>query len=96
MGSDSPHGSGPQRAGADGRVPVDADGDRLPDGEWVASQREGASAMAAGLQFGAAICVFAFIGLKLDDALGTKPVLLAAGVLIGFTGGTISVLKKFK
>ena len=47
MGSDSPR-VGSQRAGADGRVPVDADGDRLPNGEWVASQKEGANAMGAG------------------------------------------------
>lgn len=96
MGIDSPHGSGPQRTGADGRVPVDADGDRLPDGEWVESQREGANAMGAGLQFGVVLCLFAFAGLKLDGVLGTKPWMLVAGVLIGFLGGTISLLKKFK
>lgn len=96
MGSDSPHGSGPHSTGADGRVPVDADGDRLPDGAWVASQKEGANAMGAGLQFGAVICVFAFAGLKLDGVLDTKPLMLVLGVLIGFTGGTISLLKTFK
>lgn len=96
MGSASPRGSGPRRAEADGRVPVDADGDRLPDGEWVASQKEGANAMGAGLQFGAVLCLFAFVGLKLDGIFDTKPLMLVAGVLIGFTGGTISLLKKFK
>lgn len=96
MGSDSPRGSRSQRAGADGRVPVDADGDRLPDGEWVASQKEGANAMGAGLQFGAVICLFAFAGLKLDGVLDTKPLMLVVGVLLGFTGGTISLLKTFK
>lgn len=96
MGSDSPQGSRSHRDGADGRVPVDADGGRLPDGEWVASQKEGANAMGAGLQFGAVICLFAFAGLKLDGVLDTKPLMLVVGVLIGFTGGTISLLKTFK
>ena len=52
--------------------------------------------MGAGLQFGAVICLFAFAGLKLDGVLDTKPLMLVVGVLIGFTGGTISLLKTFK
>lgn len=77
-------------------VPLDADGDRLPDGAWVKSQRKQANAMGAGLQFGLTICLFAFVGLKLDEHFDSKPWIMVAGVIIGFVGGTISLLKKFK
>lgn len=77
-------------------VPMDADGDRLPDSVWVKGQRKQANAAGVGLQFGLTICLFAYIGLKLDQKFDTSPWILVAGVLLGFVGGTISLLKKFK
>jgi F0F1-type ATP synthase assembly protein I len=47
-----------------------------------------------GLQFGAAILVFAFGGWWLDGKLGTDPWLLIVGVFAGFAGGLYSLLKK--
>lgn len=95
--SDSEPGSAdddPARKG--GGVPIDGDGDGLPDGAWVRDQRRQANAMGVGLQFGAAIVVFAFAGLWADRSFGTSPWLLIVGVALGFLGGTVSLLKKFK
>lgn len=94
MGQDSPHGSPP--ASKPSSPPLDGDGDGLPDGEWVEAQRKNANAMGAGLQFGVVICLFAFVGLKADERFDTGPWLLVVGVLVGFVGGTVSLLKKFK
>ena len=84
------------RSEDDTPVPMDADGDRLPDGAWVKGQRKQANAAGVGLQFGLTICLFAYVGLKLDQKFDTSPWILVAGVLLGFVGGTISLLKKFK
>lgn len=46
-----------------------------------------------GFQLGAAIIVFALLGWWLDRKLGTGPWLLILGVVLGFTGGLISLLK---
>ena len=46
-----------------------------------------------GMQFGAAITVFALVGNWLDGRLGTRPLLLVLGVLLGFAGGTISLVR---
>ncbi len=75
---------------------MDADGDRLPDAAWVASQRKTANAAGVGLQFGGAIVLFALLGMWADSKLDTSPWLLLLGVAVGFGGGTISLLKKFK
>lgn len=85
-GSSAPSSAGP---------PLDADGDGLPDGEWVASQRKDANAMGVGLQFGLVVGVFAFAGLKADEHFGTSPWLLLASVALAFVGSTISLLKRF-
>ena len=74
---------------------LDADGDRLPDGEWVAAQRKDANAMGVGLQFGLVVGVFAFAGLKADEHFDTSPWLLLASVALAFIGSTISLLKRF-
>ena len=79
-----------------GSVPVDADGNGLPDADWVRSQRKQANAAGAGLQFGLAIVIFALLGNWADGRFGTKPWLLVLGVALGFLGGTISLVKKFK
>lgn len=47
-----------------------------------------------GLQFGATLCVFAFIGYWLDRWLGTLPIFLIVGVFVGFFGGTLSMVKR--
>jgi F0F1-type ATP synthase assembly protein I len=47
-----------------------------------------------GFQFGAAIIAFALLGWWLDKKLGTGPWLLILGVILGFAGGMISLLKK--
>jgi len=46
-----------------------------------------------GTQFGAAIIVFSLVGNWLDERLGTRPLLLILGVLLGFAGGTISIVR---
>lgn len=93
---DRPSSSTPKLAARQGSPAMDGDGDGLPDGAWVKDQRKEANAMGAGLQFGAVICLFALIGNWLDGKFDTKPWLLLVGVLVGFAGGTISLLKKFK
>ena len=75
---------------------MDADGDGLPDGDWVASQRNSANAMGVGLQFGIVVALFAFGGLKADAHFGTSPWLLLAGTALAFIGSTVSLLKRFK
>ena len=47
-----------------------------------------------GVQFAAVICVFALGGYWLDRWLGSLPVFLIVGVLVGFLGGTFSMVKK--
>jgi len=66
-----------------------------PGADWVKEQRGSASAAGAGMQFGLTICLFALLGNWLDGRLGSSPWLLLAGVLLGFGGGTVSLLKKF-
>ena len=46
-----------------------------------------------GVQFGAVISLFALAGYWLDDRMGSSPWLLLLGVLLGFVGGTISLVK---
>lgn len=75
---------------------MDADGNGLPDAGWVRGQRKQVNAAGVGVQFGAAIVVFAVAGNWADGRFGTKPWLLILGVALGFTGGTISLLRKFK
>jgi len=47
-----------------------------------------------GLQFAAAIGVFAFAGYWADGRLGTRPWLLLVGVLVGFGLGLHSLVSK--
>ena len=46
-----------------------------------------------GVQFGAVISLFALLGYWLDERMGSSPWLLLLGVLLGFVGGTISLVK---
>jgi F0F1-type ATP synthase assembly protein I len=47
-----------------------------------------------GLQFAAAVGVFALLGHWLDGRLDSSPWLLLIGVFLGFGGGLYSMLKK--
>lgn len=47
-----------------------------------------------GLQFAATICLLAFVGYKLDEALGSLPIFLIVGVFLGFLGGMLSMVKR--
>ncbi len=66
--------------------------DRTPDG----SDDSGTSLSrlaGVGIQFGAVISLFALAGYWLDDRIGSSPWLLLLGVLLGFAGGTVSLVK---
>ncbi len=46
-----------------------------------------------GLQFVASIGLFGWFGYWLDGKLSTYPLLLIAGIMLGATGGFISLIK---
>jgi len=46
-----------------------------------------------GLQLAITVVAFFFIGRWLDDALGTTPWLMLAGLALGVTGGMISFFR---
>ncbi len=50
--------------------------------------------MTLGIQIAAAVVMFLFVGKYADDALGTKPWLMVAGIVIGFTGGMIHFFRE--
>jgi len=50
--------------------------------------------MGVGLQFAASILLFLFLGMWLDEKLGTAPWLLIAGVFIGGTAGFYSIYRR--
>jgi F0F1-type ATP synthase assembly protein I len=54
----------------------------------------GAAYMGLGLQFGAAIILFMFVGMWLDRRLGTSPWLLILGVFTGAAGGFYSIYRR--
>ena len=62
-------------------------------GQAVGAQGYGKHA-GLGLQFAATIGVFTWLGWYLDQRLGTVPWLLIAGVMLGFLGGIISLVRK--
>lgn len=47
-----------------------------------------------GFQFAATLGVFAFGGYWLDQRLGTLPLFLIVGVLLGFAGGFLSLVRR--
>lgn len=47
-----------------------------------------------GLQLGVIVTLFSLGGNWLDQRLGTRPWFLLVGVLLGFVGGTISVVSR--
>ncbi|MFA5834608.1 MAG: AtpZ/AtpI family protein [Bacteroidota bacterium] len=50
--------------------------------------------MTLGLQIAAAVVLFLFIGKFADEQFGTKPWLMVAGIVIGFTGGMIHFFRE--
>ncbi len=68
----------------------DADGlDREPSGPFRALGRFAG----IGVQFGAVISLFALAGRWVDGQLETSPWGLITGVMLGFAGGTLSLLR---
>jgi ATP synthase protein I len=56
--------------------------------------RAAAPYLTLGIQIAAAVVMFLFIGKYADDALGTKPWLMVAGIVIGFAGGMIHFFRE--
>lgn len=50
--------------------------------------------MTLGIQIAAAVVLFLFAGKYADDVFGTKPWLMVAGIVIGFTGGMIHFFRE--
>lgn len=46
-----------------------------------------------GIQFAATIGVLAWVGWYADEKLGTSPLFVLVGVILGFVGGTISIIR---
>jgi ATP synthase protein I len=47
-----------------------------------------------GVQFGMVLVLFALAGYWVDKHLGSSPIFLVLGVLVGFGGGLYSLIKK--
>lgn len=56
--------------------------------------RAAAPYLTLGIQIAAAVVMFLFIGKYADEALGTKPWLMVAGIVVGFTGGMIHFFRE--
>jgi F0F1-type ATP synthase assembly protein I len=54
---------------------------------------ESPRALSAGLTFAAAVAMFALGGNWLDDRLGTQPLCILLGMLLGMVGGTLHLLR---
>ena len=57
-------------------------------------QREWGRYAGLGLQFAASVLVLALGGYWLDRRMGTLPLFLIVGVLLGFIGGTVAIVKQ--
>jgi ATP synthase protein I len=69
--------------------PRNATGGRAPDRSPSVSTYAG-----VGIQFAIAIVLFAFIGVWLDGRLGTSPLFVLLGVLLGAAGAFYSMYRK--
>lgn len=86
-----------REGGTDAGEPRESVGepDRAPTGGSAASSGTSVSVyMGLGLQFAAAIILFAFLGQWLDRRFGTDPWLLLVGVFTGAGGGFYSIYRK--
>jgi hypothetical protein len=70
------------------------DRDDPPGGTLQAGANEWGGYAGYGLQFATIIGLFALAGWKLDAWLGTEPWLLLLLLLLGFIGGTVSLVKQ--
>ena len=68
--------------------------DPTPFGTRDDSASAGAAYMGLGLQFGAAIVLFMFVGMWLDKRIGTTPWLMVIGVFVGAAGGFYGIYRK--
>lgn len=57
------------------------------------AQGHSARGLSAGLTFAAAVALFTWCGLWLDDQVGTRPLFVLLGVFFGLIGGTIHLLR---
>jgi F0F1-type ATP synthase assembly protein I len=62
----------------------------------ASSYRTGWAYAEAPLQYGLTIVLCALIGYWLDNVLGTEPVLIITGVIIGAVAGFIGLMKSLK
>ena len=72
------------------RTPFDP-GESGPD---PLARNEYARYAGMGFTFALTIMAFAWFGWWIDGRLGTTPICLLVGVLAGFTGGLISMIKR--
>ncbi len=54
----------------------------------------GTHALAAAMTFAVAVAVFAYGGSFVDDKLGTSPVFLVTGCLLGVAGGMLHMISR--
>jgi len=68
---------------------------RMPG--WVEkstrSVQSGGRGAGAGVEFGAAVVVFTLLGLWADRAFGTRPWLMLVGLVLGFGGGLVHLMR---
>ena len=57
-----------------------------PDGQSTRTSQIGRYG-GYGITLGLSIALFAWLGLKLDDKLGTQPLFVLTGTFVGFGGG---------
>lgn len=57
------------------------------------AQGHSARGLSAGLTFAAAVALFTWGGLWLDDQVGSRPLFVLLGVFLGLVGGTIHLLR---
>jgi ATP synthase protein I len=78
----------------------DEDSDERRPGDmpgWVEkgtrSVQGGGRGAGAGMEFGAAVVVFTLLGLWADRAFGTRPWLMLVGLVLGFGGGLVHLMR---
>lgn len=91
----------PDRQRPDGQPPDRPPPDRhLPDGGEKAEaearlRREMGRTLGLGFQFAASVAVLTLGGYWLDGRVGSLPLFTILGALLGFAGGTYSLVRRF-